>query len=317
MRSAEPQAVFLPTAREVLQYLQMKLGYGLWMVTRTSGADITALVVEDHCYSISEGDTFSWSECLCSRMVDGDGPRIAPKSSDFSAYAEAQMNNRFEIGSYVGLPLRRQDGNLFGTLCAMDPCPQPEEIAREEPQLEILARLLETILETELQAEEERRRAERAEALAMTDALTGLFNRRGWDELVAAEESRCERYSHPAAVISIDLDDLKTKNDSEGHAAGDELLKQAGRIILQNIRKTDIAARVGGDEFLILAVECRSDGISTMTQRLSRALDAQQVGASIGYGIRTPQNSLANATEYADKAMYENKRERKSFKASG
>ena len=306
-----PKQIFLPTAREVLGYLQTKFGFGLWMVTRTSCDDWVVLAAEDKCYSVKEGDVFKWTDSFCSRMVQGKGPRIAPRSDDVPAYLEAPIGRQVPIGAYVGVPLHRKDGALFGTLCAIDPEPQPDELTAELPQIELLARLLQTILETELQAQEEHRRAERAEALAMTDSLTGLFNRRGWDKLMAAEEMRCKRYLNPAAVISIDLDDLKRTNDVEGHSSGDRLLIHTAQAIKESIRKTDVAARIGGDEFLILAVECSEHGIKELSDRLNNAFVACGVSASFGYGFRSPHSNLTVASEVADKAMYEMKRQRK------
>ena len=311
MQLEEQRATFLPAAREVLEYLQMRFGFGLWMVTRTAGEDWIVLAAEDQHYSVGAGDVFKWSDSFCSRMVLGKGPRIAHNSSDVPAYVEAPIGQQVDIGAYIGMPLRREDGGLFGTLCAIDPYPQPEEIERELPQIELLARLLEVILETDLKAQEEHRRAERAEAMAMTDSLTGLFNRRGWDRLLASEEQRCVKYSNPAAIFSIDLDDLKKTNDLEGHAAGDLLLKKTAEIILRNTRKTDVAARVGGDEFLILAIECHESGVAEIEDRLRAALDSEGINASLGYGLRNPHSNLAVTTECADKAMYENKHQRK------
>ena len=312
MQEKRHKTLFKPAAQEVLQYLQMRFGFGLWMVTRTTGADWVVLAAEDRYYSVRQGDVFNWNDSFCSRMVRGEGPRIAPVSAEVPAYAEAPIGKQVSIGAYVGVPLNRADGELFGTLCAIDPHPQPEVIERELPQIELIARLLETILESDLTIEEEHRRAERAEAEAMTDVLTGLFNRRGWDKLIEAEEVRCVRYSHPAAVISVDLDELKLTNDEHGHAAGDKLLQTAGHVIAENVRKTDIAARVGGDEFSILAVECHQQGVVDMTNRLGDALAEAGVAASIGYGVRSPHSNLAVTSEAADVAMYENKRKRKA-----
>ena len=311
MNVEEPRATFLPAAREVLDYLQMRFGFGLWMVTRTAGEDWIVLAAEDQHYGVEAGDVFKWSDSFCSRMVRGKGPRIAHNSSEVPAYVEAPIGQQVDIGAYIGMPLRREDGGLFGTLCAIDPYPQPEEIERELPQIELFARLLEVILETDLKAQEEHRRAERAEAIAMTDPLTGLFNRRGWDQLLASEEQRCVKYSNPAAIFSIDLDDLKKTNDLEGHAAGDQLLKKSAEIILQNIRKTDVAARIGGDEFFILAVECHDSGVTEIENRLKAALEAEGISASMGYAQRKPHTNLAVVSECADKAMYKDKHERK------
>ncbi|NIN70319.1 MAG: diguanylate cyclase, partial [Anaerolineae bacterium] len=87
--------------------------------------------------------------------------------------------------------------------------------------------------------------------LAVTDPLTGLYNRHKLNEALAAEVERAQRYGRPLALIMLDLDNLKRVNDSLGHPAGDEVLKQVADIIRQEIRRVDIATRFGGDEFLV------------------------------------------------------------------
>ena len=303
---------FQSASRDVLRYLHERLGFGLWMVTRTQERDWIVLQSEDHGYSVKDGDVFQWADSFCSRMVAKQGPRIAPSSDDVPAYAEAPIGRQVKIGAYIGLPLSREDGDLFGTLCAIDPKPQPNEIIHELPQIELMARLLETILESELKASEEARRAERAEAQAMTDSLTGLFNRRGWDKLLDAEETRCRRYAHPAAVITVDLDNLKTVNDQQGHCSGDRLIQAAASALRENLRSTDILARVGGDEFLILAVECSESGGEKLVTRLQQALDVKNISASIGWGYRQAYGSLHEACAISDQAMYDCKRRKKA-----
>ena len=208
---------FDTASRDVLHYLHDRLGFGLWMVTRTKGLDWVVLQAEDHGYGVEDGDVFQWADSFCSRMVRGEGPRIAPRSAEVPAYAEAPIGSQVPIGAYIGVPLNRTDGELFGTLCAIDPDPKPDEIVDELNNIELMARLLETILESECKANDEARRAERAEAQAMSDHLTGLYNRRGWDLLLASEEKRCRQFAHPATILSIDLDELKPINDTQGH----------------------------------------------------------------------------------------------------
>lgn len=305
-------SAFRKASREVLEYLHANLGFSLWMVTRTKGDDWVVLAAEDHGYSVEEGKVFRWADSFCSRMVRGEGPFIAPRSTDIPAYASAPIGRQVCIGSYIGLPLRQSDGELFGTLCAVDPFPKPDEIVDELPQIVQFARLLEIILECESKAVAEARRAERAEALALTDSLTGLFNRGGWDELLKAEETRCMQYAHPAVILSLDLDELKFTNDNFGHQAGDLLLQNTARLLVDSLRKDDIVARVGGDEFAVLAIECKEDGEAKICRRLSRVLAEKDIAASIGSCSRQATSTLAESWQLADAAMYEEKRKRKS-----
>lgn len=302
---------FGAAASAVLRFLHQRLGFDLWMVTRTEGNDWIVLHVEDHGYDVKQGTVLRWADSFCSKMVLGLGPCIAHRSVDIPAYAAAPISSQLEIGAYIGVPLRRSDGSLFGTLCAIHPTPQSDQILAEQPLIELLASLLSSLLEAELKAGDQTRRAERAEAEALTDPLTGLYNRRGWDQLLAAEELRCQRYGHSACIVAIDLDGLKRVNDIAGHAQGDELLRLASKSMREAIREQDIAARVGGDEFLILGVECGAVGAEALRDRLDAALGKAQIEASIGVALRHPSLGLAHAAEQADWAMYACKRVRR------
>jgi diguanylate cyclase len=299
---------FAAAAQGVLRLLHNRLGFDLWMVTRTEGDDWIVLHAEDHGYGVTEGTVFRWADSFCSRMVEGKGPRIAPRSEAVPAYVAAPIGNQVKIGAYVGVPLTRIDGSLFGTLCAIHPAPQPAAIQAEQPLVELLSALLSTILATELRAADEARRAERAQAEALTDSLTGLYNRRGWDQLLDAEEGRCRRYGHPACVISIDLNDLKAVNDTHGHAAGYDLLRRCAEALRCSVRTQDIAARLGGDEFAVLCIECDPVSIQALVERIRVAFAEQDVAASIGSASRNPAFGLVEALHRADEAMYVEKR---------
>lgn len=307
----EPFSDFRATSAKVLEYLHQRLGFSLWMVTRTDGDDWIVLQSEDHGYDVKEGDVFKWSDSFCSRMVRGEGPCIAPKSNDIPAYLDAPIGRQVPIGAYVGLPLTKPDGELFGTLCAINPESQSSLLVQEMPQLELISRMLGTILGSELKAESEMRRAERAEEAAERDALTGMFNRRGWDRLVGLEECRCRRYGHQAYVLSIDLDGFKQINDTRGHSAGDQMLVKAARAIDVATRDADVVARVGGDEFAVLAMHCNLDSAEEIEQRLNESLIQAGIRGSIGAAKRDPHQTLTKAWMLADERMYENKRKRR------
>jgi diguanylate cyclase (GGDEF)-like protein len=245
-------------------------------------------------------------------MVRGEGPRVAPESGAVSAYASAPASRHIRIGAYVGVPLTLPDGSLFGTLCGFDPEPQPYRLLEEQPLIELLAGLLSCILGAELKAEAQARRGERAQAEAETDALTGVYNRRGWDRLMGAEESRCARYGHSACVVSLDLDELKAVNDSLGHGAGDLLLARAGQALRETARSSDVVARLGGDEFALLAVECDAQFAEALLARLRTSLEERGVKASVGLALRDPALGLPMAWEEADRRMFDEKRARRS-----
>lgn len=304
---------FDTAVQSVLQFLHHRMGFQLWMLTRTQGNDWIVLSAYDHGYGVNSGDVFQWADSFCSRMVQGDGPNIAPQSQQIPAYAAAPIGRQIPIQAYIGLPLYFPDGSLFGTLCAIDPNPQSEQLQTELAMLELLVQLLSSLLHQELQAQENLRLKQKAEAEAQLDILTGIYNRRGWHYLLEAEESRCLRYGLSAGVIIIDLDNLKQANDQMGHAAGDRLLQRTAYTLQSNVRPCDVVARIGGDEFAILIVESSREACEGIVRRIQQSLACTQISASIGWAMRSPLGTLQNALEQADHAMYENKHQRRQL----
>ena len=155
-------------------------------------------------------------------------------------------------------------------------------------------------------------RETKAKEEGMTDILTGLLNRRGWDACVVKSEARCQRENLNAAVIVIDLDGLKHINDTLGHAKGDELLRRAAGALRVAARRDDFLARLGGDEFAYLSEGCGPEHADVVLKRLSGALQSAGVAASLGCALRDLAGSLTAAFQEADHSMYVNKRERKA-----
>ena len=195
---------FASASKATLAFLQSRLGFELWMVTRTLGDDWIVLQSEDHGYGIGPGKVLKWADSFCSEMIKGNGPRVAPDSDAVPAYVSAPIGKQVPIRAYIGVPLTSADGELFGTLCAIDPVRQPDAIVGDLDLIELLASMLSTILSAELKLGEESRRSERLAVEALVDPMTKLSNRRAWDQLLAREEERCRRYGHAAAVFSID-----------------------------------------------------------------------------------------------------------------
>lgn len=304
---------FDAAAQAVLEFLQNELGFRLWMVTRTEGDDWIVLNTRERAGAIPivAGDVMQWSDTLCSRMVAERGPRLAPQVRDVPEYLAAPATTGLGISAYVGVPLAREDGTMFGTLCAIDSAPQPEEIRAAQPLVELCAQLLSTLLEREQRADREARKAERLEQELDADALTGVLSRRAWERILLKEEARSRRTGSPACVIVGDLDDLKRANDHHGHARGDELLLFTGRLLTAACRESDVVGRLGGDEFGILAPDTNlADGIK-LVDRIRTVLGAADISMSLGIAQRDPRGRISAALDAADHAMLADKSRRK------
>ena len=298
---------FEGAGRAVLKYLHSRFGFNLWMITRTEGNDWIVLQSEDNGYGIKPGQVFRWTDSFCSQMVQGKAPRIAPYSPEIPLYREAAINELVEIKAYIGQPLVKEDGSLFGTLCAIDPRPKSEALLKEAALFELLAQMLSCILQTELRETQQIRKAEHFESESLSDSLTDLFNRRAWDKLVELEEERCKRYGHPTAVLIIDLNDLKITNDSFGHTIGDELIQKLALTLKDSVRSNDIVARLGGDEFAVLSIETNMENAEKLVLRIQDALAKAGISAAIGMAMRNPTYGLSAAILEADEKMYRNK----------
>jgi diguanylate cyclase (GGDEF)-like protein len=156
-----------------------------------------------------------------------------------------------------------------------------------------------------------RERSSELEWLAHTDALTGLFNLRYLRQQIDHLLGLQQRYGHPFALLLLDVDGLKRVNDSFGHAAGDELLVGVAGAIRAATRSVDVPARIGGDEFCVLAPHQTAARATVLGERLAAGIeelesaDGSHVGVSIGV-VACPEHASEadRLLELADVAMY-------------
>ena len=149
--------------------------------------------------------------------------------------------------------------------------------------------------------------------LAALDQLTGLYNRRSGEQRLAEEISRAMRHERPLTILLADLDGLKQINDRLGHAAGDLVLKGFSDRLRKAIRGSDLAVRLGGDEFMVLLPECRAEEVKHVLNRLE-GLDVQYEDTKIpcrfsrGWTDYKPGETAEELMRRGDEALYENKR---------
>jgi len=153
--------------------------------------------------------------------------------------------------------------------------------------------------------------------LAVLDPLTGLHNRRAGEQRLAEEIARSRRYARPLTVILLDLDNLKRCNDQFGHDGGDEMLRAFSLRLTRAIRGSDMAVRLGGDEFMAILPECRAEEVRHVLSRLAGLqieCSGQKVGVDFacGWADYRPGESAEQLIKRADDALYANKRSGKN-----
>ena len=184
--------------------------------------------------------------------------------------------------------------------------------------------LLEFVSAQVAQAIERKRMEEEIRNLSLTDELTGLYNRRGFTLLAEQEMKLAHRFKRGLLMFFADVDNLKSINDTYGHAQGDLALKEMAVVLRETFRETDIPARFGGDEFAVLAVDVSMESADILTNRIQDALEKRnkandrlyQLGLSIGIVYYDPKdrNTLNELIALADDRMYTQKQASKEKK---
>jgi diguanylate cyclase (GGDEF)-like protein len=168
-----------------------------------------------------------------------------------------------------------------------------------------------------------RKSREELRRLAMTDALTGLFNRRHFNRVAEEEISRTLRYQHPLSVMVFDLDFFKRVNDNFGHSSGDRVLVMIARITREVLRTTEVAARYGGEEFIVLLPETPASAAAVVAERLRGKIEEAELQSERGpiavtasFGVsdalhrsdaKPEEQVLSEFISSADRAMYASK----------
>ncbi len=212
-----------------------------------------------------------------------------------------------DIQSIIIIPFRAR-GKVLGLLCAYKN--RPYIFGREDLEL------LKAVSEHVAIALENARLYMETKMMAITDGLTGLYNHQYFIGRFKEEVKRAERYDRPLSVIIMDIDYFKQYNDTHGHQAGDEILRQFAELMTKTLRNSDIAARYGGEEFVIISSETSKEQAMQLAERMRKIIEdypfpkeeTQPNGnLTVSIGVATFKVDADNADELvkkADSALY-------------
>jgi diguanylate cyclase (GGDEF)-like protein len=247
------------------------------------------------------GDLYSSQAVLGNSLQDSN--HLLTKRSDLQPHLNAIEDMKLVIPGPLEIPITYRN-SVIGVLVVEDDTPgrlwQDEEVL-----------MVKTVSDQLAVAISHARLFRHVQTQAMTDALTGLYNHRYFQERLDRETKLADRNNGKVSLILLDLDHLKRINDTHGHRAGDAALCHAASVMLSSMREVDICARYGGEEFVIILPQCGREDAINVAERLREAIASKpvhkigQVTASIGVATYpTATKTKEELIEMADRAMY-------------
>jgi diguanylate cyclase (GGDEF)-like protein len=259
---------FSRASHGVLEHLSTTSGLPTWLLTRTTGGVSQALAV-----------------------VDPSGI-IRPHQSvahDVGSHA----------GSRLSVPVILPDGDIFGDLVGFGVAP-PAFMSLESlrTQADAFATILGALADSERTLAVERRAFDRIPSDQhdqMADPLTNLATRQAWEQRLRLDEAFCSEFGEPAAVMLIEMDELKRFNELHGHSAGDEQLRIAGGIVRDAITEHMFAARLNGDHLAVMMVGTPEHEVGEAERTIRHAFSESEISVAVGLGRRHPEMGLDGA----------------------
>lgn len=253
---------------------------------------------------IADKEHREWAESFVARALAGES--IDNEETQFH-----RPDGSMRHVVYSTFPLRSNRGVILGAVCTCNDMTERRQLEqRLEEQLRLANELNESLAEKSLELA---RLNDQLEELATTDGLTGLKNHRYYNEILATQYSFATRTGTPLSIILCDIDHFKQFNDSFGHPAGDQLLREFARLLESKVRNEDLVARYGGEEFVVLLPGSDREAAMNVAEKLRTVIedapwDLRKVTASFGVATVTSNEiSKTAAVDSADKALYASK----------
>ena len=242
-------------------------------------------------------------EGMSGKVIETGLPILVQDLLGESHFQGEHFGHQDDVRSLVAVPFSVGD-KVIGMLSAQSY--KPAQYGPEELEL------LELLAAQAGVAIENARLLAKMEHMANTDGLTGLRNRRAYDQILEDELTRARRYGYPLSLVIMDIDDFKKFNDRYGHSKGDEHLAEISRLARSSVRDQDIVARVGGEEFGVILPHTSREGAKEFAERIRRSIeeafkDKFEVGRTVSLGVAEyplDASTIQDLYDAADQAMF-------------
>tara|TARA_R110002124_G_scaffold260140_1_gene426099 strand:+ start:2565 stop:3647 length:1083 start_codon:yes stop_codon:yes gene_type:complete len=301
------------------------------LAERLFGSDIVAISLLDNDRQFFKSRVnLSVSETgrdisFCGHAVMHDAPLVISNALDDDRFHDNPLvTGGPEIRSYLGVPISNQQGYKLGTLCIIDS--KKRDFTKDEiATLQDLAHWVETVIALRYSERSQKQLLEdlnTAQRDVLIDTLTGIWNRRGLEELLGREISSAQIKSAPVGIFMLDIDHFKRVNDTYGHLIGDKVIQSISEIMASSMRDQDIIGRFGGEEFVCILPGLRLERMMYLGYKLCETFreqckvtnkDGELVSVTVSVGATwlsphaTTKYSSDQVLQTADDALYEAK----------
>ncbi|WP_375321338.1 diguanylate cyclase [Aliivibrio logei] len=260
----------------------------------------------------------SGSKSFCRTIVETGKELYVPDALNSEYWVDSPVVENGPVRSYCGVPVFHPDGSIYGTICAID----TKHTDYKNALIKLLLHLSKLIT-ADLKMVE---KIEQHKQMALTDSMTELLNRRGLGILGKQKRKDAKRYQNTIGILYLDIDNLKQVNDNFGHSTGDQCIQILADILKSEVRGSDLIARTGGDEFIVLTLlnkeqETELNALSLRIRQRYQKKTQHQPGLnissiSIGQHLESHNSttSLKDMFMNADASMYKEKEQKKSIK---
>jgi len=275
------------------------------VITGAKGMDKEKLTLRTKIGELVAGWVAREGEVLLVRDIDSD-PRLRVHL----------RTGHYRTKSFISLPLKA-DNRVIGVMNVTDKLSRMAVFTDED------LRFLSLLCHQTVTQIENIRLCQKLASLAITDALTGVYNHRYFQEELTVEILRAKRYKNPLSLVIFDVDGFKTYNDRFGHLEGDRVLKQVAGVIKQNVRQVDVICRYGGDEIVVMLPFTNIKGTKTVAEKIRRSVEQltllneetkKDIRVTISGGVASYKEDMSKdeLVAQADRALYKAKTEGKN-----
>ena len=291
----------------LIKILKHEINLDLWMITRVVDDDWIMLAISENSYGVNVNDVKVWSESVCCNMVEKKGPNIVPCLSEVPAYANAPIASQLDFKSYVGYPLKSEDGKLLGTLCAIDPNKQEASFEGHHTLIEDFVIIVQTMLRSSTEIN-------RLNSLAKSPLLhdqsnvgndsegLGMLNQDAFYNIAKQQKARLDNIASPLSLVLIDIQRFPSSFDDNVDKF--EALLSAKAIITRLIRETDIAFKLNGNHFALLMIDTDSKTLTLQVVNIIKVLQARGFKVSVGAHVCKQQETIEYAIQKAQQRRF-------------